>query len=255
LVSVVCELLNNFHINNEIFILQFLWKHDPPKAGQFFMIKPLRSSTFLPRPISIFEFSKDKCILKFLISIRGKGTHELSLLQPGENVQLTGPIGNSWEKFLPETGRAALIGGSTGTAPLSALVYEKPDYNFDFYAGFKKGFNDKSMENAFLGAAVNANKLIISAEDGNSAHYGRIVDLLTEPEKFDIIFACGPVAMLKIIKDKCDKKNVACCLSMENIMACGVGACLGCTIKTVNGNRCCCKDGPIFPAGEIIFDE
>ena len=255
MVSVVCELTNNFHINEDIFILQFLWEYDSPKAGQFFMIKPQRSSTFLPRPISIFEFNKENNLLKFLISKRGKGTHELSLLQPGEMVRLIGPIGNSWTEFLPESGKAALIGGSTGTAPLSALIFEKPEYDFHFYAGFKKGFNDKLKEDTFLGAAVNAKKLIIAAEDGRSAHYGRIVDLLVEPEKYNIVFACGPSAMLKIVKEKCEHKNVSCFLSMENIMACGAGACLGCTIKTVNGNRCCCKDGPIFPAKEIIFDE
>ena len=253
--STVCELISNKPITGEYFILQFSWEHSPPKAGQFFMMKPVRSSVFLPRPISIFEYNAQQKRLKFLIAKRGRGTLELSGLQAGDKVLLTGPAGNAWADFLPENGKAALVGGSVGIAPLSALVGERPGFVFHLFAGFRQGFRGKEEEDLILGSGINAKKYVITAEDGRNALIGRITDFLYEPENYDIIFGCGPVQMLNALKKKCAAKNVPCFLSLESRFGCGVGACLGCTIKTVNGNSCCCKHGPIFPAGELIFDE
>jgi len=253
--SIVSELLSNQKINKEFFVLNFIWESSPPRAGQFFMIKPLRSSFFLPRPISIFEFNSHNKILKFLIARRGTGTQEMSQLKPGDKVLLTGPAGNTWAEFLPDIGKAALVGGSVGIAPLAALVAEKPDFTYHFFAGFRQGFSGKEEEDAIMGHGVYAKKYVITAEDGRNALIGRIVDFLYEPENYDVIFGCGPIPMLRALKIKCEAKSVPCYLSLESRFACGVGACLGCTIKTLHGNRCCCKHGPIFPAGEIIFDE
>jgi len=267
--SIVCELVNNTSINNEFFILQFVWEHKAPKAGQFFMLKPLRTSVFLPRPIGIFEYNEKTKIVKFLIAKKGRGTHELSQLYIGEKVQLTGPAGNCWSEFfygshsdtqkngvlLPENGCIALVGGSAGVAPLSALVAEKHDCQFHFYAGFRQGFRGKEEEEAILGAGSKARKIIITAEDGRNAIIGKIVDFLFEPESYDLILGCGPQAMLIALKKKCESKRVPFFFSLESRLACGVGACLGCTIKSIHGNRRCCKDGPIFNSREIIFNE
>jgi len=253
--SIECELINNSIITDEFFILQFYWEYQPPRAGQFFMMKPSRSSVYLQRPISVFEYNSQQKIVRFLIAKRGKGTCELSELQSGDKVFLTGPLGNAWLDFLPETGKFALVGGSVGVAPLSALVAEKPDAFFHFFAGFKQGFRGKDEENAIMGNALYAKKLVISAEDGKNALIGRIVDFIYEPQDYDALFACGPIPMLRALKKKCEAKNVPCFISMESRFGCGVGACLGCTIKTVNGNRCCCKHGPIFPANEVLLDE
>jgi NAD(P)H-flavin reductase len=255
--SVLCELYNNTSINEEYFTLQFIWECSVPKAGQFFMIKPERTSVFLPRPIGIFEYDNEQKLVKFLISRRGRGTIELSQVSVGEKVLLTGPIGNCWERFLPEStnGKIGLVGGSAGIAPLAALVAEKPDYNFHFFAGFKQGFREKEEEDAIIGSGVKSKKLIISAEDGRNALIGRITDFMIDLESFDCVFGCGPLPMLNALKKKCESKNVACYLSLESRLACGVGACLGCTIQTSNGLRCCCKDGPIFSATEVMFDE
>jgi NAD(P)H-flavin reductase len=253
--SLVCELVGNTHVNGEVFILQFLWKGHAPKAGQFFMVKPLRSSVFLPRPISVFDYSEAQNTVKFLIAKRGMGTDELSQMNAGEKAQLTGPLGNTWADFLPENGIAALVGGGVGIAPLAALVSERPDYNFHFYAGFRGGFRQKEEENAMLGGALYAKKLVVSAEDGRNALGGRIVDFLFEPESYSAILTCGPEPMLKAVMKKCEARGVACYVSLERRMACGVGACLGCTVRTAKGNLRCCVDGPVFSAGELIFDE
>ena len=252
--SLICELIGNHIINEEFFVLQFPWEKPVPKAGQFFMLRHLRSTVYLPRPISVFEYNDEQKTVKFLISRKGRGTEELSGLNAGERVHLTGPLGNTWEEFLPENGKVALVGGSAGIAPLCALIAEKPKNDFHFFAGFRQGFREKDHENAVLGAALHAKKLVISAEDGRNALIGRIVDFIFEPENYDAFFACGPAAMLKALYQKCETKNTHCFISLENRFACGVGACFGCTINTKNGNRRCCKDGPIFKASEVLFD-
>jgi len=251
----VCELVSNIHVNNEIFILQFSWNGNAPRAGQFFMVKLLRGSVFLPRPISVFDYCGTQKTVKFLIAKRGRGTDELSQMNCGEKAQLTGPLGNAWADFLPENGTAALVGGGVGIAPLAALAAEKPNYNFHFYAGFRNGFRQKDKENAILGGALCAKKIVVSAEDGRNALRGRIVDYLFEPENYDAILACGPEPMLKAIIKKSAVKSIPCYVSLERKMACGVGACLGCTVRTAKGNHRCCADGPIFPAKELVFDE
>jgi len=253
--NLVCDVAAISFVSEEVFILEFPWYGTAPKAGQFFMIKPLRSSVFLGRPISVFEYNTLKNTAKFLIAKRGTGTKELSDIKTGDLARLTGPLGNAWEDFLPAGGKVALVGGGVGIAPLAALVAEKPDCNFHFYAGFRNGFRDKQKENAMLAGALNAKKLVVAAEDGVNAQKGRITDFLSEPENYDAVFACGPTPMLKAVVKWRGSTSVPCYVSLERRMACGAGACLGCTVRTVHGNRRCCADGPVFPAGEVLFDE
>ncbi|MDR0494054.1 MAG: dihydroorotate dehydrogenase electron transfer subunit [Treponema sp.] len=271
--SIFCELIKNDSINSEIFLLDFMWPGSKPKAGQFFMIKPKRSAVFLGRPISVANIESNT--VRFLIARRSTGTLELAAMRSGEEAELTGPLGNTWADFLTtvenENGKPiALIGGGIGIAPLQALLCEGLKYHFDcmrrvhtpslqggvvdFYAGFKNDIKTEE-KNALLGAAcLEANNMIIATENGKDGHKGRIPDFL-EPEKYAAVCACGPEPMLKAVAAKCKASRVPCFISMEKRMACGVGACLGCTVKTVNGNRRCCADGPIFRAEEVIFDE
>ena len=255
--SIVCELFNNVSVNEEFFILEFIWDHPSPQAGQFFLLRPERTSVFLARPISIFDYNPETKIVKFLIVKRGKGTVELSQLSAGEKVRLTGPSGNTWAEFLPEsqTGKIALVGGSAGVAPLAALIGERPEYNFHLFAGFRQGFREKDEEDAILGAGTRARKVVITAEDGKNALIGRVVDFIVDLESYDLVFGCGPMPMMNALKKKCETKHIPCYLSIESRIACGVGACHGCTINTVKGNKRCCKDGPIFLAGDVVIDE
>jgi len=257
--SLLCELISNHSINSDSFVLSLKWEGKAPKAGQFFMIKPCRSSVYLPRPISIFEYISYQNIVKFLIVKAGNGTKELSQLKPGEKVRLTGPFGNAWEQFLPQnvldgSGKAGLVGGSAGIAPLAALVAEKPDFNFYFFAGFKNGFENNEEEAATIGAGIKAKKLILTAEDGKNALHGKVTDYLFDLESYSVIFACGSPAFLNAVKKKCEAKNVPCYISMESRMACGAGACLGCSIPTNNGNKQVCADGPIFLSTEVLHE-
>ena len=100
----------------------------------------------------------------------------------------------------------------------------------------------------------NEARLIIATEDGSEGYKGFITDFL-ELKRYAAVCACGPLPMLKTVGAMCGKAGLPCFVSMERRMACGLGACLGCTVKTINGNKRCCADGPIFPAGELHFDE
>ena len=266
--SVDCELIYNDYLNKDIFRLVFIWqgkdnkKLPAPLAGQFYMIKPKRTGFFLGRPISVYSTGKfeEHNSITFLIAQRGRGTQELADMRSGEEAELTGPLGNAWMDFLPPVTKSekkpiALIGGGIGIAPLNGLLCESTGHAFDFYIGLKNGFENDDAKRAFLGPAVHAaEKMIIATEDGKTGHKGLIPDFL-EPEKYAAVCACGPEPMLKAVAAKCNAAGVPCFVSLERRMACGVGACLGCTVKTVNGNRRCCADGPIFNANEVVFSE
>ena len=259
-----CELMHNDPVNHDIFRLIFVWLGAAPKAGQFFMVKPKRSSVFLGRPISVAGWKPESNTVTFLIARRGKGTEELASMKTGDEAELIGPLGNAWTDFLPPVQNhnkpIALIGGGIGIAPLNALLCESPGHVFYLYAGFKTGFMGNEEKNALLGTAfLDTAHIIIASEDGKSGKKGRIPDFL-EPEKYAAVCACGPEPMLKAVADTCASAAVPCFVSMERRMACGVGACLGCTVETIHKNRAdsgrrrCCADGPIFRAEEVSHD-
>lgn len=258
----VCELTGNTPVNRELFRLEFAWPGPAPRAGQFFMVKPRRSGVFLARPISAASWSPPQSgsrALHFLIARRGRGTEELTRLRPGEEAELTGPLGNAWLDFLspPASGerpaRVALAGGGIGIAPLhSLLTGEPPGLVFDVYAGFRTGFTGPDERDLLLGPALlKAAKLVIATEDGSEGLRGRIPGFL-DPAPYAAVCACGPEPMLQAVAALCKTAGVPCFVSLERRMACGVGACLGCTVRTPAGNRRCCADGPIFRAEEVF---
>ncbi|MDR0879057.1 MAG: dihydroorotate dehydrogenase electron transfer subunit [Treponema sp.] len=286
------RLLNKTFITREIFSLDFSWSGDVPKAGQFFLVKPKRSSVFLGRPVSAalwqkaikdtgenrrrlrgksaahVEFMTNDTV-RFLIAYRGKGIEELAKMQVGDEAELIGPLGNCWEDFVKPDKLIALIGGGIGVAPLLAFANELKKYgeepgqiegdytytpNYSFYAGFRSSSKKGELRFGILDSAeLYAGKLILATEDGSEGQKGRIPDFL-DPAKYSAVCACGPEPMLKAVAAKCKAAGTPCFISMEKHMACGVGACLGCTVKTVNGNRRCCADGPIFNAEDVIFE-
>jgi NAD(P)H-flavin reductase len=215
--------------------------------------------------------------VRFMIARRGRGTAELESLRFEDKVELIGPLGNAWAEMLAgesaggknsggendgekedaaRSGTIALVGGGIGIAPLIALLSELRDGACVFYAGFKTmGTKRKDLEfDLLLGPAIfHADKLILATENGARGEKGRIPDVL-DPGKYRAVCACGPEPMLKAVAAKCKTAGVPCFISMEKRMACGVGACLGCTLRTTRGNRRCCADGPIFRAGELLFD-
>ena len=292
----LCECLSSAFVAGDTVKLEFLWPGPAPRAGQFFLIKPRRTTAFLGRPISAagwkskvpfapYENTERRVnidrrlishrymnpnlrllinrritterrqntgmILSFFIVRRGSGSRDLTDLRPGEEAVLVGPLGNYWawvDTGLSEENLAspiALIGGGVGIAPLLAYIPELRNRPFDFYAGFRTG--------SFGLKNIKPRSLVVSTEDGSQGIKGRITDFFT-PSGYSMVLACGPEAMLKTAGDACIASEIPCFISMERRMACGVGACLGCTVKTTKGNRRCCADGPIFSAEEVCFD-
>jgi NAD(P)H-flavin reductase len=264
----VCPLVSNKALDSGIFELAFEWgreagngkpearKPQSPRAGQFFMIKPKRFSAFLPRPISVAGWDGRR--VSFLIAKKGRGTEELASMRVGEDAELMGPLGNAWADFLTADGKpVALVGGGIGIAPIRAFAAElespwgqtpQGSHPFHIYAGFRTA---SALAGALAGIAA---KAVIATEDGSMGEKGFITDLLN-PAEYGAVFACGPLPMLNIVAASCRRVSIPCFVSMEKRMACGVGACLGCTVKTVGGNRRCCADGPIFNAEEVVFDD
>jgi NAD(P)H-flavin reductase len=281
--SLACKLISLAALTKEIFRLDFAWPGPAPGAGQFFMIKPLRSSVFLGRPISAALWESG--VVRFLVTPRGRGTKELLDMRIEEEAELTGPLGNCWADFLPaarnnmasaskQAGGSpeksggppiALVGGGIGIAPLGAFAAElcagaasggaaALSVPFDFYAGFKTGFGRSGESSGLPGLRLPKGKLLVATEDGSAGRKGLIPDFL-DPADYSGVYACGPEPMLKAVALRCKKAEVPCFVSMERRMACGVGACLGCTVKTPGGSRRCCAEGPIFRAEEICFDD
>jgi NAD(P)H-flavin reductase len=247
----------NTALENGVFELCVAWHGGtPPRAGQFFLIRPKRSATLLGRPISVAGFSpySGGMLLRFLIMRVGTGTGELSETRAGEEVALTGPLGNCWADFLPDRGgkekKTALVSGGLGVAPLLLFTAELEPDSFDFYAGFKH--DSPSLIRRIERSPNKPSKISVSVESMGGTEGKFITDYL-RVEEYGAVFACGPRALLQNLSALCGKAQTPCFISMESRMACGAGACLGCSIQTRRGNKRCCADGPIFRAEEVVF--
>lgn len=218
--------------------------------GQFFMLRKKGSSFPLARPISLYHASYDH--LEFMIMEKGGGTSELAGLKEDDAVEVLGPLGNGF----PEPSSAdkiCLIGGGIGAAPISNLAFSLPRESYAYYACFKDNFGADLVYN------VPDERLVIATEDGSCGVKGMLPKILTadtlKAEGYTVVYACGPTPMLKYVQTICKEAGVKSYFSMENRMACGVGACLGCTIRTTEGNKRVCKDGPVFSGEILIFEE
>lgn len=223
-----------------------------PSPGQFFMLRAKHSQVLLARPISVFDVIPDTPIgyikVEFLILKKGQGTSELCDLKKSDALEMLGPCGNVFP--LPEKSeKVCIAGGGIGIAPVAGFAKNLPPKSYDFYASFKSG--SYGIEN------VSPENLVITTDDGSCGIRGMISAALTSEtvKRYSVVYACGPEPMLRYIQKICAEAGVKCFLSLESKMACGMGACLGCTIQTKSGLKRCCKDGPVFDASEIIFGE
>ncbi|MDR2842979.1 MAG: dihydroorotate dehydrogenase electron transfer subunit [Spirochaetaceae bacterium] len=253
--SLWCKLVNKKQLACGIFSLSFKWEGEEPYAGQFFLIKPRRTSVFLARPLSVAAYKNKR--VKFIIAKKGSGSAELCALCIGEEALLTGPLGNTFGSFLQDgiCKKAVLAAGGAGIAPLSFFAGElkQKKIPFDFFGGFITKASVPVMRSSLR----YAQKTIITTEDGTSGTKGLIIDFIdTEmysTKNKSIIFCCGPLPMMQALGEKCKQTGTNLFVSLEKRMACGVGACLGCTVATADGNERCCCEGPVFNAQRIIF--
>ena len=219
--------------------------------GQFVEVRVDGSpNTFLRRPISINFVDREKNELWLLIATVGDGTRQLAKLQPGDLLNCILPLGNG---FCAEGGPSVplLIGGGVGVAPLLYLGAElaKNAIAPTFLLGARTK-NDLLLLDEFK----KYGRVVITTEDGSEGEKGFVTNhSLLQQERFDHIFTCGPTPMMKAVARYAKQADIDCEVSLENLMACGLGACLCCVEKTVDGNLCVCKDGPVFNINQLLW--
>ncbi len=215
------------------------------KPGQFFILRMNeRHDPLLGRPFSIYDLEGDK--LSFLYRVKGKGTKILSKLHIDEEIQLTGPFGR-WYPFPKDD--YVVIAGGIGIASVYYLMKKFPKKAYLFY-----GARDKK-EIFFYDELKNiAKDICISTECGAVDYKGVVTEAFREKGiNLNLpIYACGPMVMIKELKNLLrDKKEMHCFVAVEERMACGLGACLGCVIETTDGLKRVCTEGPVFNLNEL----
>ena len=220
--------------------------------GQFVEVRVDNSpSTFLRRPISINNVDYDHNELWLLVAAVGDGTRQLQKLQKGDRLNCVLPLGNSFTMPTDSTQKVLLVGGGVGVAP---LLY------------FGKRIKAMGGEPTFLLGARSAKdvlerelfeqvgRVLITTEDGSEGEKGFVTNhSVLAQEHFDRISTCGPKPMMMAVARYAFKNDIECEVSLENKMACGVGACLCCVEKTVEGNKCVCKEGPVMNIKKLTW--
>ena len=224
-----------------------------PHAGQFYMLRAWAADAtpILSRPISVDDFDNQTGALTFLYQVKGEGTHKLAALKKGDTFQLTGPMGNGFDipALAGQYRKIAVVGGGIGTAPMYQVTRElaaagvRPDVFF--------GFRDAPYCMEEYRSIANLVK--VSTDTGAVGFHGFVTQLY-DPADYDAVLICGPTVMMKNAALLCAEKCTPCFVSMEKKMACGIGACLGCTCETKGGEgKSVCKNGPVFDATEVFF--
>ena len=222
----------------------------PAKAGQFAALYCKDGSRLLPRPISICEINKEERSLRFVFRVAGKGTKEFSRMKAGMQIDVTGPLGNG---FSDRKLDALIVGGGIGIPPMLELSKQ---------LGGKKQIALGYRDALFLYEDFKKyGDVYIATEDGSSGTKGNVLDAIRENGlTADVIYACGPAPMLRALKAYAAEHKMECYVSLEERMACGIGACLGCVCKSKETdahtnvkNKRICKEGPVFAAKEVEF--
>lgn len=258
--QVFAELVKKEQLNSDIFKFSIKAPSivEKSKPGNFIEIRVSnQTEPFLRRPISIYNLDKENGILEFIFQVKGKGTDILSKKNEGELIDITGPLGYGTFKY-DNYNNLAIIGGGIGIFPLYELAKcaKKDNKNVNTYLGFRNK-NYVVLENEFKNVS---NNLTITTDDGTYKEKGFAIDFFKrdiEEEKVDCIYACGPLPMLKAIQKLAIEKDIPCQLSLEEKMACGLGVCLGCAVKTSKSTKDApeywhvCKAGPVFQAKDV----
>lgn len=231
------KILLNQEISKDIWLMKVDVGLDS-KPGQFFMFRTdsFRNEPLLSRPFGICDDKENE--LSIFYQVVGEGTKIMAGLKKDAEVKILGPLGKGFE--IKNSQKIAVVAGGIGIAPLLYLCKNLPS-KVDFYAGF-------SDEEYFIDPfKPYANKIITTVDKRDHKFITEAID----PNDYDYIYACGPNPMLKALCDKNTKAEIQ--VSMEAHMACGIGACLGCTVESTKGEFLrVCKDGPVFDSKEVF---
>lgn len=222
-----------------------------PLPGQFVQVDVDTPGVFLRRPISVHRFDEDTGRLWLLVRNAGRGTDTLCHATQGRQFSLMGPLGNGFDT--EGVKRPLLVGGGVGVAPMAALAEQ-------FVAD---GMTPHLLQGARTAADVLEAELFsalgtldIATDDGSAGFHGLVGDHpVLQQGEFDMIYVCGPLPMMQATARVAHARGIPCQVSLENKMACGVGACLCCVEKTVDGNLCACTSGPVFNTDQLLWNQ
>ena len=265
------KILANCEVAKDHFVMSLVVPGDFEEAlpGQFIMIRVKgREFPFLARPFSIYSiYSLQKMItIEILYQVVGKGTVILSRLGKDDELNILGPLGRGFD-IVPDRKKIALVAGGIGVAPLSFLA--------EYLGRQAAGFQEDRETVCYMGAQTSemlvdrrkledvCSRVMISTDDGSDGYHGPVTDLFKEDirsYKHDdlMVYSCGPYPMVKRMAEILKEYSIPCQVSMEERMACGVGACLGCAVRTGTQKgdppyMRVCKDGPVFDIDTIIW--
>ncbi|HIR24202.1 MAG TPA: dihydroorotate dehydrogenase electron transfer subunit [Candidatus Egerieimonas faecigallinarum] len=224
------------------------------KPGQFISLYCADKSRLLPRPISLCEIDRGKGRVRLVYRVVGKGTDEFSRLRAGDTVEILGPLGNGFPLEEARGKRVLLMGGGIGIPPMLETAKQ-----LDAEKMIVSGYRDELFLTEDFAEAGELYLAVEHPGEGVICTEGNVLDAVRENElEADVIFACGPTPMLRAIKSYALEKEIPCWISMEEKMACGIGACLACVCqsKEIDGhshvhNKRICKDGPVFLSTEV----
>lgn len=253
----ICTVIRQKEIGDGIFSMWIQTENigKEAKPGQFVSLYSKDGSKLLPRPISLCEIDRENSRLRLVYRVTGAktGTEEFSRLKAGDTIPVIGPLGNGFPVEKAEGKRAFLMGGGIGVPPILELAKQMQCEKKQIVVGYCNA--QTFLKEEFEAAG----ELYISTEDGSVGTKGNVMDAIREQKlKADIIYACGPTPMLRAIKQYAEENGIECYISLEERMACGIGACLACVCKSkekdahsnVNNKRIC-KDGPVFLSTEV----
>lgn len=252
------QVLSNREVASGYFQLDFQWNLDArPLAGQFLTIRVSElSSPLLRRPFALSNFNEKNNEASIIYQKIGTGTELLSQVKEGDQIDILAPLGNSFSQFLSPEDKSGknhyIVAGGIGTGPMLYLYreLESAGYNPTLIIGCR---TESLIPHASLEGLQNVK---LCTDDGSYGYHGNVVQYLQEDTQFSensIIYCCGPEPMLKGCFDFAEAQSAQVFVSLEQMMACGVGACMGCTCKTTGKKPYArvCKEGPVFHGRDI----
>ena len=222
--------------------------------GQFVQVRVDGSpTTYLRRPISIHDVDSKQNEITLLVQQVGEGTRHMAAAEIGDTLNVVLPLGNGFS--LPENGSEApkmlLVGGGVGVAPL--LFYGSVLHRRGLQPTFLLGARTED-DLTQLDEFRKYGRVLLTTEDGTAGERGFVTNhSVLEKDRFDHIATCGPKPMMQAVARYARENGIACEASLENLMACGLGACLCCVEKTTEGNLCVCKEGPVFDVKRLLW--
>ncbi len=230
------------------------------EPGQFVHMRiPQMNDHILRRPFSVYARSIEHATIEILYQVVGFGSEHLTTICQGDTCELIGPVGYGWT--IPEGARKALlVGGGVGSAPLylfaEQLVSQGIHVDFIMGAQTSRALVTKERYTRLLGVEPQC-----STDDGSYGRAGFCTSLVEEAltrcgaseDPYDFACVCGPEPLMKIVANMCEHADVACFVSLEKRMACGIGACLSCVVDTTEGKKRACVDGPVFDARKVVW--